>query len=127
MLIERMAGACLPLTGVQQKIIFSLRGDKWQQGHMAGTLKCSRNHALVLWTRTCALTRHDFSVGRHKAAQSLTVFIVYGANFVGTKVADFFNLGLIVPLVITIVVRHMWLINSYRAVGFNPRRGNTGV
>ena len=47
---------------------------------------------------------------RHKAAQSLRVFVVYGANFVGAKVADLFHYRRVIFLVV-LVVRHVIVVN----------------
>jgi hypothetical protein len=60
----------------------------------------------MLGTGASAAMGQDFGMGRHKTAQSLAIFVVYSANFVGTKVANFFDLGLVIPLAITIIVRH---------------------
>lgn len=54
---------------------------------MAGSLECQSNHALVLRAATSFFVRHDFGVRGHKAAQGLTVFVVYRGNFVGAEVA----------------------------------------
>ena len=55
---------------------------------MAGALQGSGNHALVLWASTGAVVGKDLSMRGHKTAKRLSVLVVNGANFVGTKVAN---------------------------------------
>jgi hypothetical protein len=68
---------------------------------MAGAFQCDGDHALVLGAGTCAGTGENFSVWRHKSAQSLRVFIVDRANFITTEVANFFYQGLIVLSIVS--------------------------
>ncbi len=70
---------------------------------MSGALQCSGHHALVLWARASAGSGKDLGMGRHKAAQSLRVFVVYSANFVGAKVADFFDNWSVVFLIVLVI------------------------
>lgn len=53
---------------------------------MASALQGCGYHALVLWAATSFLPVHYFSVGGHKAAQGLAIFIVYGCNLVCAEV-----------------------------------------
>jgi len=59
----------------------------------------------MFWASAGAVVGKYLCVGRHKAAQGLRVFIVYGAKFVGTKVALLFFLGFVVPVAVSVVVR----------------------
>lgn len=57
---------------------------------MPGLLERFGDHALMLGAGAGAVVGQNFGMGRHKAAQGLAVFIVYGADFVGTKIALLF-------------------------------------
>ena len=68
--------------------------NKRQKRHMSSMLECFGYHPLMFRAGACAVVAQYFGVGRHKAAQGLRIFIVNGADFVGTKIALFLYLGL---------------------------------
>ena len=52
----------------------------------------------MFWAGAGAVVRQNFSVGRHKAAQSLSIFVVDRVYLIAAEVAIFFDHRLIVSL-----------------------------
>ncbi len=69
---------------------------------MPSVLKSLSHHSLVFGAGAGAVMVKNFAVRRHKAAQGLRIFIVYGADFVGAKIALLFNLRLVVFIVVVV-------------------------
>ena len=63
---------------------------------MSGLLEGFSDHTLMLGAGTSSVVVEDLSVGRHEAAQGLSIFVVNGTDFVAAKITLLFDLGLIV-------------------------------
>jgi hypothetical protein len=63
---------------------------------VAGALQSKGYHALVLRAGTSLIVGQNLGMRRHKATQSLRVFIVYGAYFVSAEVARLFYRGSVI-------------------------------